>query len=190
MKSDDGSIEVIVEVINSTKAHVALLKSIFNFDAIKALLDREDFTMIYDSMHGVNGPYAKAIFVQELGQDEACCLNATPLDDFNGAHADPNLTYANELVKLMGLDKKGSKIDVGTRKVPSFGAAADGDADRNMVSSLTFFWFCSFILLLTLCYLVSLIRSLVLNFLSPLQTLWLLLQPMLTLFLSSKPRAD
>lgn len=139
MKSDDGSIEVIVEVINSTKAHVALLKSIFNFDAIKALLDREDFTMIYDSMHGVNGPYAKAIFVQELGQDEACCLNATPLDDFNGAHADPNLTYAKELVKLMGLDKKGSKIDVGTRKVPSFGAAADGDADRNMILGSQFF---------------------------------------------------
>ena len=57
--------------------------------------------MIYDSMHGVNGPYSKAIFVDELGQPESVLMNAVPKDDFGGGHADPNLTYAKELVALI-----------------------------------------------------------------------------------------
>jgi len=137
--SEDGSAEVTVEVVDSTKAHVDLLKTIFDFDSIKALLDRDDFSMVYDSMHGVNGPYAKAVFIDELKQAESCLMNATPKDDFNGGHADPNLTYAKELVALMGLDRKGAKVDVGGRKVPSFGAAADGDGDRNMILGDQFF---------------------------------------------------
>ena len=135
----DGSTEVNVEVISSVDNHVALLKTIFDFSAIKALLDREDFSIIYDTMHGVNGPYAKKVLVDELGQPESVCMNATPLDDFNGGHADPNLTYAKELVAIMGLDKTGAKIDVGDVKVPSFGAAADGDGDRNMILGSQFF---------------------------------------------------
>ena len=135
----DGSTEVSVEVISSTETHVALLKSIFDFDQIKTLLDREDFSMIYDTMYGVNGPYAKKVFVDELGQPESVCMNATPKDDFNGGHADPNLTYAKELVKKMGLDRKGMKIDVGGEPIPDFGAAADGDGDRNMILGKQFF---------------------------------------------------
>lgn len=138
VRADDGSTEVNVEVISSTDTHVALLKSIFDFQAIKGLLDRPDFTMIYDTMHGVNGPYAKKVFVEELGQPESCCLNATPKDDFNGGHADPNLTYAKELVALMGLDRTGAKIDV-AGPIPEFGAAADGDGDRNMILGKQFF---------------------------------------------------
>ena len=130
---------VIVEVIDTTESHVTLLKSVFDFSKIKTLLDREDFTMVYDSMHGVNGPYARAVFVDELGQDESMCLNSVPKDDFAGEHADPNLTYAKELVKIMGLDKKGNSIDTGDAKVPSFGAAADGDGDRNMILGTKFF---------------------------------------------------
>jgi phosphoglucomutase len=139
LKSDDGSTEVTIEVIDTTAESVKLLKTIFDFDAIKKLLDRPDFTMVYDSMHGVNGPYAKAIFIDELGQDESVCLNAVPKDDFNGGHADPNLTYAKELVTIMGLDKNGDKIDVGDAKIPTFGAAADGDGDRNMILGKQFF---------------------------------------------------
>ena len=139
VKSADGSSEVSVEVIDTTEESVKLLKSIFDFDAIKSLLDRPDFSMIYDSMHGVNGPYAKAVFVDELGQDESCNMNAVPKDDFNGGHADPNLTYAKELVAKMGLNKNGDKIDVGDAKIPTFGAAADGDADRNMILGTQFF---------------------------------------------------
>jgi len=136
--AEDGSSSVVVEVIPSTESHVALLKSIFDFGAIKSLLDREDFSMIYDSMHGVNGPFSKAVFVDELGQPESVLMNHIPKDDFNGGHADPNLTYAKELVAIMGLDKKGNKIDV-SGAVPSFGAAADGDGDRNMILGSQFF---------------------------------------------------
>merc|ERR1719362_955381 len=90
-------------------------------------------------MHGVNGPYAKAVFVDELKQPESTCMNSIPKDDFNGGHADPNLTYAKELVKIMGLDRTGNKIDVGDAEIPSFGAAADGDGDRNMILGNQFF---------------------------------------------------
>lgn len=138
VQSADGSSEVTVEVIGTTDDHVKLLKTIFDFDAIKALLDRPDFSMIYDSMHGVNGPFAKAVFIDELNQPESTCFNAVPKDDFNGGHADPNLTYAKELVACMGLDKKGNKISV-EGAIPSFGAAADGDGDRNMILGTQFF---------------------------------------------------
>jgi len=130
---------VTIEVIDSTKCQVDLLKTIFDFGAIKKLLDRDDFTMVYDSMNGVNGPYAKAVFIDELGQEPSVCMNATPMDDFNGHHADPNLTYAEELVAMMGLDRTGEKVDVEGRKIPSFGAAADGDGDRNMILGSQFF---------------------------------------------------
>ena len=139
IKSSDGSEEINVEVISSVDDQVKLLKSVFDFPAIKALLDRPDFSMVYDCMHGVNGPYAKKVFVDELGQPESGCMNAVPKDDFNGGHADPNLTYAKELVAIMGLDKKGMPIDTGDKKVPDFGAAADGDGDRNMILGNKFF---------------------------------------------------
>lgn len=135
----NGERSVTVEVISSTDVHVHLLKTVFDFTKIKALLDRPDFTMVYDSMHGVNGPYSRAVFVDELKQDESVLMNAQPKDDFNGCHADPNLTYAKELVKLMGLDRTGEKIDTGSAKIPSFGAAADGDGDRNMILGTQFF---------------------------------------------------
>lgn len=130
---------VTVEVISTTEIHVSLLKTVFDFKQIKSLLDREDFTMVYDSMSGVNGPYAKAIFIDELGQDPSVCMNAEPKNDFGGGHADPNLTYAKQLVEIMGLDKKGLPIDTGDKKIPSFGAAADGDGDRNMILGTKFF---------------------------------------------------
>ena len=139
VKSDDGSAEVHIEVIDATESHVTLLKSIFDFHSIKQLLDRPDFSMIYDTMYGVNGPYAKKIFVDELGQPESVLMNATPKNDFNGGHADPNLTYAKELVAKMGMNRKGEKIDVGGAPIPDFGAAADGDGDRNMILGKQFF---------------------------------------------------
>ena len=136
----DGSTSVTVEVISSTETHVNLLKTIFDFGQIKALLDRPDFSMVYDTMHGVNGPYAKQVLCQELGQPESVCMNATPKNDFNGGHADPNLTYAKELVAKMGLDRKGMTIEVpDVAAIPDFGAAADGDGDRNMILGKQFF---------------------------------------------------
>jgi len=130
---------ISIEVIDASETHVNLLKSIFDFGAIKTLLDRPDFSMVYDCMHGVNGPYARSVFVKELGQDVSTCMNSVPKDDFNGGHADPNLTYAKELVAIMGLNKEGKKIDMEGKTIPSFGAAADGDGDRNMILGTQFF---------------------------------------------------
>jgi phosphoglucomutase len=126
--------------LDTTETHVTLLKSIFDFDGIKKMLDRDDFSFVYDAMSGVNGPYAKAVFCDELGQDESVLMNCEPKDDFGGGHADPNLTYAKELVAKMGLDANGNTIEVeDPTSIPSFGAAADGDGDRNMILGTQFF---------------------------------------------------
>lgn len=136
--SSDGSQGVVVDVVSSTEAHVSLLKTVFDFEAIKALIARADFSFKYDCMHGVQGPYAKAVFVDELGAAPDCLINAVPKDDFNGGHADPNLTYARDICDIMGVDKKGLPIP-SAAAAPCFGAAADGDADRNMILGKNFF---------------------------------------------------
>merc|ERR1719301_387728 len=124
---------------------MALLKKCFDFRSIRGLLKNKDFSMVYDSMCGVQGPYARGILEKALGAKAGSCKNADPKPDFGGpesawhGHADPNLTYAVELVADMGLDKGGNKIEMGDKKIPSFGAAADGDADRNMILSSQFF---------------------------------------------------
>merc|ERR1719272_2181930 len=103
-----------------------------------------EFSICYDCMSGVQGPYARRIIEDELGAAAGSATNADPKEDFGGkdspwhGHADPNLTYAVELVATMGLDKGGNKIAT-EKKPPSFGAAADGDADRNMILSSQFF---------------------------------------------------
>lgn len=137
--SDDKSRQVTVQVFDCTEDHVTLLKSIFDFKSLSQLIARKDFSLVYDSMHGVNGPYAHAIFVKELGGPESYLINGVPKDDFNGGHADPNLTYAKDLVKAMGVDSKGQPVIGGDIVYPSFGAAADGDADRNMILGTQFF---------------------------------------------------
>ncbi|GMH76870.1 hypothetical protein TrRE_jg11350, partial [Triparma retinervis] len=136
--SKSGDMQVNVEVLSSTDVHITLLKTIFDFPAIKALLDRDDFTMVYDSMHGVNGVYARKVFCDVFGLDVSTQMNSISKDDFNGGHADPNLTYAKELVAVMGLDKTGLPIP-SPNPIPSFGAAADGDGDRNMILGSQFF---------------------------------------------------
>merc|ERR1719387_3394259 len=96
-------------------------------------------------MCGVQGPYARGILEDALGAPKGTAKNADPRPDFGGpesawhGHADPNLTYAVELVADMGLDAGGNKIDTKGKPIPSFGAAADGDADRNMILSSQFF---------------------------------------------------
>jgi len=134
-----------VEVFDCVEDHLALLQKCFDFEAIKGLLKRDDFSMTYDCMSGVQGPYARGIIEGALGAKAGSCKNADPKPDFGGpesawhGHADPNLTYAVELVKDMGLNKAGEKIDTEGKPIPNFGAAADGDADRNMVLSAQFF---------------------------------------------------
>ncbi|ORZ33772.1 hypothetical protein BCR44DRAFT_55577 [Catenaria anguillulae PL171] len=111
-----------LEIVDSVADYVTLMQSIFDFSAIRAFLaERPDFRVLIDSMHGVTGPYAKAIFVDALGLPANSVMNSTPLPDFGGGHPDPNLTYADELVARV----KAEPID--------FAAASDGDGDRNMV---------------------------------------------------------
>jgi len=133
-----------VEVFDSVEDHLALLKKCFDFEQIKKMVAMPDFSIVYDSMSGVQGPYARRIVEKELGAAPGSATNADPREDFGGkdspwhGHADPNLTYAVELVKTMGLDKGGNKIAT-EKPPPAFGAAADGDADRNMILSSQFF---------------------------------------------------
>ncbi|KAH7834718.1 hypothetical protein Vadar_018927 [Vaccinium darrowii] len=123
-----------VDVFDSATDYVKLMKSIFDFQSIQKLLSSPKFTFCYDALHGVAGAYAKRIFVEELGAEESSLMNCVPKEDFGGGHPDPNLTYAKELVARMGLGKSSSHDEP-----PEFGAAADGDADRNMILGKRFF---------------------------------------------------
>jgi len=110
-----------VDVIDGVDDYVALMQRLFDFDQIGDLL-RGDFPMAFDAMHAVTGPYASRIFEGMLGAPAGTVRNGIPLEDFGGGHPDPNLTYAHELAELLlGSDAY------------SFGAACDGDGDRNMV---------------------------------------------------------
>ncbi len=123
-----------VEVISSTEIYVNLLKKIFDFEKIKKFLARKDFHMVFDGLSGVSGAYAKALFLKEFGLNEASLLGCDPKPDFAGGHPDPNLTYAERLVHVMGLNPKNVPATI-----PDFGAACDGDADRNMIVGRQFF---------------------------------------------------
>lgn len=121
-----------VSVIDRSADYVKLMKEIFNFDQIKALLQRSDFSICFDGMHGVSGPYAEAVFVTELEVTADHLMRCNVLPDFGKGHPDPNLTYAADLANKMGVFEP--KADA-----PSFAAACDGDADRNMILGKNFF---------------------------------------------------
>lgn len=115
-----GPIEI--EIIDSVADYVAMIKDIFDLELIKDFLkSNPDFKVLFDGLNGVTGSYAQAIFLGELGLDKSSIQNCTPLPDFGGLHPDPNLTYAKTLVDA---------VDSGS--IP-FGAASDGDGDRNMI---------------------------------------------------------
>lgn len=116
-----------VEIIDSVTDYVALMETLFDFEAIRQLL-ASGFRLRFDAMHAVTGPYARAIFVDRLGASPDAVMNAEPLPDFGGGHPDPNLTYAHDLVEIMFADD-----------APDFGAASDGDGDRNMILGKQFF---------------------------------------------------
>ncbi|MGC1216319.1 MAG: alpha-D-glucose phosphate-specific phosphoglucomutase [Phormidesmis sp.] len=116
-----------VEVVDSVADYLELMKKLFDFDQIATLL-KGNFSMCMDSLHAVTGPYAKHIFEQALGAKAGTVTNGEPLEDFGGGHPDPNLVYAHDLVKTMFADD-----------APDFGAASDGDGDRNMILGNNFF---------------------------------------------------
>jgi phosphoglucomutase len=117
-----------VEVMDSVIPYLELMESLFDFDLIKNMLLNGNFTMCMDSLHAVTGPYAKAIFEGKLGAKTGTVINGVPLEDFGGGHPDPNLVYAKSLVDVLFSDN-----------APDFGAASDGDGDRNMILGRNFF---------------------------------------------------
>ena len=116
-----------VSVIDPVADYAELMESLFDFAAIRGLL-AGGFNIKFDAMHAVNGPYAREIFINRLGAPVASLMNCVPLPDFGNGHPDPNLTYAHELVEILYGEN-----------APDFGAASDGDGDRNMILGRHFF---------------------------------------------------
>jgi phosphoglucomutase len=113
--------DMVVEIVDPVAAYADLMASLFDFDAIRAMI-AGGFTLAFDSMSAVTGPYAKEIFERRLGAPAGTVMNGTPLPDFGHHHPDPNLVHAKALYeRMMAPD------------APDFGAASDGDGDRNLI---------------------------------------------------------
>ncbi|MBU1464189.1 MAG: alpha-D-glucose phosphate-specific phosphoglucomutase [Alphaproteobacteria bacterium] len=113
--------DMLVEVVDPVTGYADLMERLFDFGAIRAMI-AGGFTLAFDSMSAVTGPYAVEIFERRLGAPAGTVMNGTPLPDFGHHHPDPNLVHAKELYdKMMAVD------------APDFGAASDGDGDRNLI---------------------------------------------------------
>jgi phosphoglucomutase len=110
-----------VEIIDPVADYERLMETLFDFDAIRDLF-RSGFRMRFDAMHAITGPYARAILEGKLGAEPGTVVNGVPLADFGGHHPDPNLVHAKELYDLLM-----------SPAAPDFGAASDGDGDRNLI---------------------------------------------------------
>ena len=118
--------DMVVEVIDPVADYAAVMRELFDFDLLRGMFQR-GFRVRVDAMNAVGGPYAKAILEGELGAPAGTVVNAEPLEDFGGLHPDPNPVNAEDLIAHM------QRPDA-----PDFGAAMDGDADRNMVVGRNF----------------------------------------------------
>lgn len=114
--------DMSVEVIDSVDDYAGLMEQLFDFDLLENMFKSDIFSMRFDAMHAVTGPYAQRILEQRLGARIGTVMNGIVSEDFGGGHPDPNLTYAAELVKLLS-----------SPHAPDMGAASDGDGDRNMI---------------------------------------------------------
>jgi len=110
-----------IRIIDSVTDYADLMQSLFDFNAMRHMISEGGFKLCFDAMHAVTGPYAKTILVDLLGASPSSVINAEPLEDFGGHHPDPNLVHAAQLVDIVN----SHELD--------FGAASDGDGDRNMV---------------------------------------------------------
>lgn len=120
--------DVSVEVIDPVADYADLMSHLFDFDQLHALLTSGRFSMRFDAMSAVTGPYARAILEERLGALPDTVMRGDPLPDFGGAHPDPNLVHAHGLVDLLY-----------GNQAPDFGAASDGDGDRNMILGKKFY---------------------------------------------------
>ncbi len=121
-----------INIIDSVDDYAELMTTLFDFDKIKTLINQQNFELCFDAMYAVTGPYAKNILEQTLGAKEGSVIRGESLPNFGGVHPDPNLVHAKQLVaRMYGTDETGS--------APNFGAASDGDGDRNMIMGDYFF---------------------------------------------------
>ncbi|NOY16267.1 MAG: alpha-D-glucose phosphate-specific phosphoglucomutase [Gammaproteobacteria bacterium] len=118
-----------IDVIDPVGDYAQLMEHLFDFEKIKSLFTSGLFTMCFDAMHAVTGPYAIEIFNKRLSANVGAVINGIPREDFGGGHPDPNLTHARELVE---------RLNSGPG-APGFGAASDGDGDRNMILGRNFY---------------------------------------------------
>ena len=121
--------DMVVEVIDPVADYAALMESLFDFEAIRALF-AGGFRLCYDAMHAITGPYAVEILERRLGAPAGTVINGEPLEDFGGHHPDPNLVHARDLVARLFSDGG---------EAPDMGAASDGDGDRNMILGRRFY---------------------------------------------------
>lgn len=117
-----------ITIIDPVTDYAELLESIFDFKLLKQSINSGYITLLFDAMSAITGPYAKRIFIDILGATPESVINAEPLEDFGGHHPDPNLAHAHELAERMFSDN-----------APTFGAASDGDGDRNMITGSNIF---------------------------------------------------
>ena len=118
-----------IEIVDPVDNYADLMGHLFDFDKIKALFNSGAFNMLFDAMHAITGPYATEILEHRLGATPGTVMNGKPLEDFGGGHPDPNLVHAHDLVQEMNSNTSAY----------SFGAASDGDGDRNMILGKNFF---------------------------------------------------
>ena len=119
--------DTVIEVIDSVAEYSTLMEHLFDFDRIHHLFNSGVFHARFDAMNAVTGPYAKAILEKKLGANQGSVVRGTPLEDFGGGHPDPNPIYAAGLYEHMFAPD-----------APDFGAASDGDGDRNMIMGKQF----------------------------------------------------
>ena len=122
---DLGSVKI--QVIDPVSDYADLMEELFDFPAMKQLLSGSEFKFRFDAMHAVTGPYAQEIFINRLGAPKESVINAEPKEDFGGHHPDPNLVHAADLVNQVN------------QNALDFGAASDGDGDRNMIIGHQFY---------------------------------------------------
>ena len=114
--------DLTIRILDPVEDYLRLMESLFDFDRITEYLAQAGHQIAFDAMHAVTGPYALALFEQRFGCPPGTVMHGQPLPDFGGGHPDPNLVHAHELVERLFADDG-----------PFFGAASDGDGDRNMI---------------------------------------------------------
>ena len=119
---------MLIEIIDPVDDYAELMEQLFDFGAMRTLLTSGKFSMCFDAMNAITGPYASEILERRLGAASGTVLRGEPLTDFGGAHPDPNLLHAKQLVEKMNAPD-----------APDLGAASDGDGDRNMILGRNFY---------------------------------------------------